>query len=262
MTKLTISLGQTTPYVGQPEANFAVIREWSAEAALLGSDMVIFPELWSTGGDLANWDRHSTTIRDGIFARVANLASELGIAIGGSTLERNNERTYNTFTLFGKRGEQLAVYRKLHLFALMQEHKWLTAGDTPVLIDAPWGRTGLAICYDIRFAELFRHYAISGAALVLIPAMWPASRSHHWKILLRARAIENQMFIAAVNVTGKIETEVFEGSSSVIDPYGKELLIADNKPALLTTEIDMNEVVTARAQMPVLADMRPDIYSL
>ena len=128
-------------------------------------------------------------------------------------------------------------------------------------MDAPWGRTGLAICYDLRFAELFRHYAIGGAALVLIPAMWPASRSEHWKILLRARAIENQMFVAAVNVTGKIESEDFDGGSSVIDPCGKELLIADNQPALFTADIDMNEVVTARAKMPVLTDLRPEIYA-
>ncbi len=262
MRTFTISLGQMTPRLGQAEANFAQLREWAAEAAQRGSEMVLFPELWSTGGDLANWEHHAAPLGAGLFAEMANLAAELGVAIGGSILERHNGRAYNTFALFGADGEQLAVYRKLHLFSLMQEDKWLAAGDTPTLAEAPWGRTGLAICYDLRFGELFRHYALAGAEMVLLPAMWPAARSDHWKILLRARAIENQMFIAAVNVAGRIGAETFGGGSTVIDPWGKVLLIAEDQPALLTAELDMEKVEMARAKMPVLTDLRPRAYQL
>ncbi len=262
MRKFTISLGQMTPRIGQSETNFEQLRKWAAEAAQRGSDLVLFPELWSTGGDLANWERHAAPLGGGLFSKLADLASELGLAIGGSILERHDGRAYNTFALFGARGEQLAVYRKLHLFALMQEDKWLAAGDTPTLLEASWGRTGLAICYDLRFGELFRHYALAGAEIVLLPAMWPAARSAHWDILLRARAIENQMFIAAVNVAGRIGDETFSGGSAVIDPLGKALVTADERPALLTTDIDMDEVSTTRENMPVLTDLRPQAYPL
>ena len=262
MRKFTISLGQMTPRIGQPKANFAQLRDWATLASQRGSDLVLFPELWSTGGDLPNWERHATPLGVGLFSELAKLASELGLAIGGSMLERNDGRVYNTFALFGTRGEHLAVYRKLHLFALMQEDKWLTAGDTPALLDAPWGRTGLAICYDLRFGELFRHYALAGAELALLPAMWPAARSEHWNILLRARAIENQMFIVAVNVAGRIGTETFGGGSAVIGPWGEAVLSADDRPALLTAEIDLEAIATARQKMPVLTDLRPQAYPL
>lgn len=262
MRPFTISLGQMTPLLGEPEANFEQLRKWSVDAAHRGSDLVLFPELWSTGGDLPNWERHAAPLGDGLFIELSELAAELGIAIGGSILERRNGRAYNTFSIFGAHGEQLAVYRKLHLFAPMQEDKWLAAGETPALLDAPWGLTGLAICYDLRFGELFRHYAMAGAKLALLPAMWPTARSEHWNILLRARAIENQMFVAAVNVTGRIGTETFGGCSTVIDPWGKSLLKADARPALLTAELDMEAVATAREMMPVLTDFRPRAYPL
>ena len=262
MRTFTISLGQMTPRLGQPAANFAQLREWAAEAAQRGSELVLFPELWSTGGDLPNWGRHATPLRSGLFAQLADLAAELGLAIGGSILERNDGRAYNTFALFGAHGEQLAVYRKLHLFALMHEEKWLAAGEKPAFVDAPWGRTALAICYDLRFGELFRHYALAGAELALLPAMWPEARSEHWNILLRARAIENQIFIAAVNVAGKIGDETFGGGSAVIDPWGKMLLTADDQPALLTAELDLDAVAETREKMPVLTDFRPRAYPL
>ena len=262
MRTFSISLGQMTPKLGQPEVNFAQLREWATEAAQRGSELVLFPELWSTGGDLPNWERHAAPLRAGLFAQLAELAAELGVAIGGSILERRNSRAYNTFALFSARGKQLAVYRKLHLFALMREEKWLAAGEKPALAEAPWGRTALAICYDLRFGELFRHYALAGAELALLPAMWPAARSEHWNILLRARAIENQMFIAAVNVAGKIGDETFGGGSAVIDPWGKTLLTADDQPALLTAKLDIEAVAETREKMPVLTDFRPRAYPL
>lgn len=260
MRKFTLSLGQMTPSLGHSEANFEQVRKWATEAAQRGSDLVLFPELWSTGGDLANWELYATPLGAGLFSELSILAKELRLTIGGSILERHDGHTYNTFTLFGARGEQLAVYRKLHLFAPMKEKKWLTAGNTPTLLEANWGQTGLAICYDLRFGELFRHYALAKAKIVLLPAMWPAARSTHWHILLRARAIENQMFIAAVNVTGRIGAETFAGGSAVIDPLGQALVTADDRPVLLTTEVNLDEVTAAREKMPVLTDFRPQAY--
>ncbi|RLT54313.1 MAG: carbon-nitrogen family hydrolase, partial [Chloroflexi bacterium] len=209
-----------TPVLGDPQANFECVRAWTAEAALRGSQLILFPELWSTGGDLPHWEQHAAVLGAGMFAAMAELALEFRIALGGSILERRDGRAYNTFAMYGNNGEQLGVYRKLHLFQLMDEHKWLAAGDAPAMLGAEWGQSGLAICYDLRFGELFRGYALAGAELALLPALWPAVRRAHWSTLLRARAIENQMFMAAVNCAGRVGNTEFGGASAVVGPWG------------------------------------------
>lgn len=263
MRKLTLSLGQMTPVLGDPQANFECVRAWTAEAALRGSQLILFPELWSTGGDLPRWEQHAAMLGEGMFAAMADLALEFRIALGGSILERRDGRAYNTFAMYSSSGDQLGVYRKLHLFQLMDEHKWLTAGDAPAMLDsAAWGRSGLAICYDLRFGELFRGYALAGAELALLPALWPAVRSAHWSTLLRARAIENQMFMVAVNCAGRVGNTEFGGASAVVDPWGEVLVEGGAAPELLTTEIDLDLVREVREKIPVFADRRPDAYRL
>ena len=257
---LTLSLAQTPVHLGDPEANFACVRDWTAEAARRGSGLVLFPELWSTGYDLENWPRHAAALGEGMFARLAALAREHHIAIGGSLLEARDGRAYNAFALFDAEGQPLAVYRKLHLFRLMDEEKWLAPGERLELVEAAWGPTGLAICYDLRFPELFRAYALRGARLLLLPAEWPSRRAAHWRTLLRARAIENQMFVAACNRVGESKGEHFGGGSALIDPWGEAVLEAGDRPALLTAEIDLSQVDEVRRRIPVFEDRRPDVY--
>ena len=218
MTKLKLSLAQMDVKLGDPQANFARVREWAAEAAQHGSEVIVFPELWSSGYDLENWKKYASELGRGMFASLSDLAAEFKIGIAGSILEARNGKAYNTLTLFDSRGEQQAVYRKVHLFRLMEEEKWLAPGEESVLAEANWGKTGLAICYDLRFAELFRKYALAGAKAIIIPAEWPSRRTVHWQTLLRARAIENQMYIIAVNRVGESKGEIFGGRSAVIDP--------------------------------------------
>lgn len=257
---MLISLGQINIQLGDPAANFAKVREWTAEAARRGSALVLFPELWSTGYDLENWPQYATPLGQGLFADLSALAREQHIALGGSILEARHDRAYNTFTLFGPDGELLAAYRKLHLFKLMDEHQWLAPGEAPTLAETPWGRAGLAICYDLRFPELFRRYALAGARLILLPAEWPARRLAHWRTLIRARAIENQLFVAACNRVGDSKGETFGGGSALIDPWGETLTEGDTAEALLTAELDLAKVDDIRARIPVFLDRRPEVY--
>jgi predicted amidohydrolase len=142
----------------------------------------------------------------------------------------------------------------------MQEDQYLQPGSSPLVLDLPWGRTGIAICYDLRFPELFRRYAVEGAKLTLIPAEWPMERVEHWRALLIARAIENQMYIVAVNTCGEIGGTTFGGHSMVIDPWGKVVVEAGEETALLTVDFELDRVDQARAKIPVLDDRRPDLY--
>ena len=258
--KLNLSLGQMDIHLGQPEKNFERARAWTAEAARRGSALIVFPELWSTGYDLENWSAYAASLGEGIFARLSALAREHHIAIGGSVLEARDGRAYNAFALFDEQGNLSGTYRKTHLFRLMDEDKWLAPGERLELVETEWGMTGLGICYDLRFPEMFRKYALNGARLMLLPAEWPSRRAHHWQTLLRARAIENQMFVAGCNRVGESRGEHFGGGSAVIDPWGEAVVEGGSSETLLTAEIDLAQVDEVRNRIKVFEDRRPDIY--
>ena len=266
--KIRISLGQFDIQLGAPQENLARVSTLAAQANQRESQFLLLPELWSTGYDLENWPMHAAPLEQGFFAEMAGLARAHRLWLGGSLLERRGSQAYNTFVLYDSLGELAACYRKIHRFRLMDEDQWLGAGDRPVLAslklteDAPTLKAGLAVCYDLRFPELFRSYALQGAELILLPAEWPAARLEHWQVLLRARAIENQCFIAAVNRVGVSKGEAFGGHSQVIDPWGRVLLQGGTEPELLTVDLDLGEAARVRRQIPILEDRQPDAYEL
>ena len=261
--KLVVSLGQMDVKIGDVASNLATVQAMTAEAAGRGSDLVVFPELWSTGYDLQHAADHATTTDKGVFSVVADLAREQGIAIVGSILSCMGGGRYgNTAVFLDQLGNNLGVYSKVHLFRLMDEEKYLTAGDRLTLVDSFWGKVGLAICYDLRFPELFREYALGGASMVVLPAEWPKPRLAHWLTLLKARAIENQMFVIACNRVGKSGDATFFGHSCIIDPWGETIVEAGKRETLLTAEIDLALVKTVRSKIPVFVDRRPELYGL
>lgn len=258
---LTLSLGQMHLHLGEPERNFEQVRAWTQEAGRRGSELVVFPELWPTAYDLENWPKHADRLGEGWFARLSALARETQVAVACSILEAKDGRAYNTFILYSAAGELQGLYRKVHLVPMLDEPKWLAAGDALAAAETAWGLTGLGICYDLRFPELWRRHALAGARLFIIPAEWPSRRAYHWQTLLRARAIENQVFVAACNRVGESKGEVFAGRSAVIDPWGEAVVEAGpESETLLTTTIDLAKSDEIRARIPVFKDRRPDLY--
>ncbi|MCP4420191.1 MAG: carbon-nitrogen family hydrolase [Chloroflexi bacterium] len=247
--------------LGDPAANWHTVQEMTAEAKRRGSDLVVFPELWSTGYDLENAASYATHTDAGIFAQVAALAKKHGIAILGSCLSLLGEGKFgNTAVYFDENGRFLGTYSKLHLFRLMQEEQYLTAGPEPTLLETAWGKAGLTICYDLRFPELFRRYALAGAQVVFVPAEWPHPRLAHWRTLLRARAIENQMYVVACNRVGSSNGTDFFGHSCMVDPWGEMVVEAGEDEMLVTAVVDIDKVAEVRAKIPVFEDRRPDVY--
>ena len=263
-THLTISLAQMDILLGQRRANLERAHALVGEAARRGSDLVVFPELWTTGYDLEHAGELAETLPDGEAARtLAGWATAYDLWITGSFLVRGEDGgVFNAAPVFGPRGEMFGPYCKIHRFGLMEEDRWLEAGDRPGLFALPWGPTGLAICYDLRFPELFRSYALAGARLILLPSEWPHPRLAHWRTLLRARAIENQCFVAAANRVGRDANNAFCGHSALIDPRGEIVVEAGETEVLLTATVDLALADEVRAQIPVLADRRPDCYRL
>jgi predicted amidohydrolase len=270
---LVLSLGQMDVHIGEPDRNLARVEEWIAEAARRGSHVVVFPELWDTGYALERAAQLGSPLGAGRFARIAELARLHRIHVIGSMLELEaappgspgapstaSLRAYNTAAWFDESGEVRGIYRKLHLFRLMKEDQHLSPGRSLLALDLAWGRFGVAVCYDLRFPEMFRQYALSGAQMVIIPAQWPHPRMAHWRTLLHARAIENQMFVAACNRVGSDGSAVFGGCSAAITPWGDAIVEAGEQEVLLTAEIDLAEVTRVRREIPVFEDRRPDIY--
>ncbi len=259
--KLKISLAQLTFHFGDVDKNVDLALRWIDDAAENNCDLILLPELWASGYDLENWKQYATPIDRGVFKILTEYAEKYKIAIGSSLLELNDGQAYNTFILHGNDGNIWGKYQKIHRFRLLKEEKWLGAGDSIVLAKTPWGLVGLSICYDLRFPEMFRPYAIAGARLTLNVAEWPERRVTHWTKLLQARAIENQMFLVGVNKVGESQGVKLGGYSTVVDPWGIPLVEGDNSEALLTVEIDLSEADKARKHIPVFQDRRPEIYN-
>jgi len=151
-------------------------------------------------------------------------------------------------------------YYELLSFRPMAEDRFLQPGWEPVLARTPFGAVGLSICYDLRFPELYRHYATRGARFVVLPSQWPRPRLNHFETLLRARAIENQAIVIAVNRIGSEGEHTFFGHSMVIDPWGETICDARDEEILLVCMLDPADLDRVRRDFPVLGDMRHDVW--
>lgn len=261
MSKLTISLAQMTVVAGDISRNTNQFQKMVAEAARRKSGLVVFPELFITGYVLDKAKNHAHELSKGMFAEISNMATKGNLAITGSVMEKRGLEVANSMPFFAPNGRMLGVYRKMHLFRLFDEDQYLAPGQSPLVLDLPWGTTGMAICYDLRFPEIFRRYAVKeNAKMVIIAAEWPLVRIEHWRALLIARAIENQCYIVACNAAGDTGDTIMGGHSMIIDPWGHIVVEAGESPQLITADIELDEVENARSKIPVFEDVRKDIY--
>lgn len=257
MTTLTVSLVQLDVRKGVPRTNWTRMQELAAEANRRGAELAVFPELWDAGTAYDKGKEIASSLSGGLFAQVVALSRQHNLHILGSMYEKRGVGIYNTTAVISPRNGVMGAYRKIHLFQLMGEDRWLQPGEAPLSLDLPWGRTALAICYDLRFPELFRRYADDKAQVVVVPCAWPHPRLAHYRALLRARAIENQCYMIAVNRAGVDDDGThFFGHSCVIDPWGEIVVEAGEPEAHFTVTIDLDLVAQVRRELPVLEDRR------
>jgi omega-amidase len=244
--------------LGEVEQNLQYVLAAVHRARQQGARLAVLPELWSTGYDYRRLsERAEETPR--ILAALQKVSAELDMVLVGSLAEKEGERLYNTAFVID-RGEVTGSYRKLHLFSTMGEDRFMTAGERTLVVPTSVGRLGVAVCYDLRFPELFRKLALEGAEILCLPAEWPKPRQEHWRILLRARAIENQMFVAATNccgIQGKLD---FFGMSMLISARGEVLAEGGEAATEITALFDFEEMASYRFQIPCYRDRRPAIY--
>lgn len=261
--KLRLALVQMHVDAGSPDANFERLEERLAEAVGGGAkpDLIMLPEMWNTGYALEQIESIADPEGERTKALLSGFARKHGVQIvGGSIAEKRAGGVYNTIYAFDERGELTDDYSKIHLFRLMDEEKYLQAGERLGTLTAGGIQAGMMICYDIRFPELARKLALNGAQALFVPAQWPNPRIHHWRTLLMARAIENQMFVIACNRCGQSGETSFFGHSMIIDPWGEIIAEAGEQETVLRAEIDLALVEAVRAKIPVFEDRRPSLY--
>ena len=233
------------------------VRGWIDAAA--GSDLIVLPEMWHPGYFAFDQYAQAAENTPRLLEALSETAREVGACLhAGSLVEADDGRLYNTSVLFGPDGTELARYRKMHLFGFDSlEQRLLSPGDEVVVADTPLGRLGMAVCYDLRFPELFRRMCEHGAVGFIVASAWPHPRVEAWSTLLRARAIENQAFVFACNGVGSTgRGTTLCGRSAVIDPWGITVASLGDDPGFASAPVQLEEAHTARGRFPALTDRR------
>jgi len=252
--------------------NWAAAESAIQTAADAGARLVALPELFNCLGPPRSMIEAAEAVPGPTSEFMSQLAARAKIfLLAGSLAERceSSGRVFNTSLLFGPDGQLLASYRKIHLFDVdlpqqvsFQESNWFSPGEAIVAVETELGRLGLATCYDLRFPELFRQLAERRVDVLLTPSAFTrATGRDHWEVLLRARAIENQVYVLAPNQFGSHpESMVTFGRSMIVDPWGTVMAVCPDHGQLAAATIDLNRLASIRAQLPALSHRRHDVF--
>jgi omega-amidase len=259
--KMKIACIQMNIEYGCPEKNYLNAKTWLKKAAEQKCDLAILPELWTTGYDLTNLNDigDDNASQTAIFLKKCALENKMHL-VGGSVAKKTPDGIFNTTLIVDRNGQFVKDYDKLHLFKLMDEHLFLQSGNKEGIFQLEDETFGAVICYDIRFPEWIRKHALNGAKAIFVSAEWPEPRLNHWKILLIARAIENQCYVIACNRVGSDPNNQFFGHSLIIDPWGEIIVEGSNDEELVIGEIDVSKVSEVRNKIPVFSDRLPEFY--
>lgn len=243
------------------------------ESRLKGAEMAILPEIFNSPYDSSKFaDFAEDGVNGETMKKISSLAKELEIyIIAGSIPEKEGDKLYNTSYTFDDKGELVGKYRKIHLFDIdipgkisFKESETLSPGNEIVLIDTSFGKIAIAICYDIRFPELFRLISLKGAKLIIIPAAFNMTTGPaHWELLMRSRAMDNQVFLVAASPARNTDASyIAYGHSMVVDPWGELIVEAQEDEEILFTNLDFNKLDSIRKNMAFLEHRRTDVYEL
>jgi predicted amidohydrolase len=256
---------------GDKGENLQKAEQLVGKAAATGADIVVLPEKWNGIGDAEALRGLAEPLEGESVTAMADWARRHAITlVGGSITEtrEGREKLSNTSVLLDSDGDVVAVYRKIHLFDVevgghvYRESEAEEPGAQPVVAEAEGWPIGLSVCYDVRFPELYRILALEGAELVTVPAHFTLhTGKDHWHVLLRARAIENQLYVAAaaqVGITGIGRPSY--GRSVIVDPWGIVLAEAPDEETVISAELDRARLADIRTKLPSLANRQPDAY--
>jgi deaminated glutathione amidase len=258
---------------GDKARNLSAAERLVRAAAADGAELVALPEKWNLLASGAEMAGGAEPLDGPTLSAARRWARELGVhLLAGSIAERSEdagEKAFNTSVLIGPDGSDLAVYRKIHMFDVeaggvaYRESEHERAGEEIVSATLDGLELGLTVCYDLRFPELYRILAVRGARLIAVPSAFTAATGRdHWQVLLRARAIENQVFVIAPNQVGEAPPHYSShGRSAIVDPWGVVLATAPDEECFVVADLDLVAQERVREKLPSLANRRPRAYA-
>lgn len=260
---MKVQIYQLPIIFGDSSKNETQITQWFEKNMNAEVDVVVLPEMWNNGYDLEHLNEKADNNLGQSFSFIKHLAEKYKVDIvAGSVSNIRNYQIFNTAFSVNKSGQLINEYDKVHLVPMLREHEFLTAGENvaePFQLSDGTYVTQL-ICYDLRFPELLRYPARSGAKIAFYVAQWPMSRLQHWHSLLKARAIENNMFVIGTNSTGFDGNTEYAGHSIVINPNGDLVGELNESADILTVDLNLNEVEQQRENIPVFKSIKLDLY--
>lgn len=259
---MKISVIQMKTKTGDSEYNYSLARSLLIKAAQYKPQVIVLPETWNTGffpRETLNECADINGERAKALLREISLRYNVNI-IGGSISEKRADGIYNTCHIFNGQGENIASYSKAHLFSPMNEHMYYKKGNDICTFYIDNIKCAVAICYDIRFPELIRQLALSGAKILFVPMQWPKERIRQMELLIKARAVENQMYAVACNSCEISESTAFGGNSLIASALGEDVIRAGEDEEIITLDLDFADLDTLRREIDVFSDRRTDIY--
>lgn len=254
---VSIGIVQMSVQDGRIDKNLARAAELVGSSP--GADIYLLPELFTTGYAHELWPEAARRYEECCSA-LSGLAVQMKAAVAGGLIAGDNDGMYNRMTAFGPDGALLASYDKIHLFRLMREDRELTPGGNISVFDYRGLKWGMAICYDLRFPAMFQQMAAAGAEIILVASEWPFPRCDSMDLLTRARAVENQCFVALSNRAGASpDGTEFCGGSMLASPLGEITGTGTGGEKVVIAGADPAEIVSARALIDALSDRRPGI---
>jgi omega-amidase len=253
------------------EDNLKRAKDQVMTAKSMGAEIAVLPEMFVCSYSLAAMKEHAQEEGGPVVEFMKELAKEANLfLVGGSVPEKEGDRYYNTSYTFSNCGDLIGKYRKIHLFDIdiegaisFKESDVLSAGDNIVLIDTPYGKIGVVICYDLRFPELIRKNVLKGAQVIIAPSAFNMTTGPaHWELLARARAVDNQVFVALCSPARQEDASyVAYGHSLVASPWGDVMASLDGAENILVVDLSMDQVSHVRKQLPLLNHLRPEVYA-
>ena len=248
---------------GNRFANMQKVEKQLALVAREGADVAVLPELWDLGfypNNVLELGDEDGELAQAFLAKQA-VTQDINI-IGGSIVCKNGGRLYNRAYVFDRKGSLVAQYDKIHLFSPAGENKKFEAGSQLAVFELDGVPVGLVLCYDMRFGELIRTLALKGIKVLFSPAAWPHPRLNHWRLLVQARAVENQFFVVAVNAVGSVNALTICGHSMMVDPWGAIIAEAGDGEQVLSGTLDFSVIEEIRGRINVFQDRRPELYDV
>lgn len=258
---MIVSIAQINCSLNNRLENAKKMASFIEKSKKKNADVIVFPEMSDLGYDLENLADSATKNSQEQFLKILkNAAQKNKINVVAGIVESKNEEFHNLAIVIDSKGELKHRYQKIHLYTPAGEGIF-TPGDKMVKFRINDFTAGLLICYDIRFPEMCRSLALEGVNLLIIPTAWPFPRLDHWKLLTRARAIENQCFVVAANRVGKDDSTFFCGNSRIIDPHGTILSsCSEDQEELIFARLDIKKLSFVRNRQKVFEHRKPTLY--